>query len=164
MKNQIIVLLLLAGLTLCSCMKTVHTHQQVMQSFRNRDEVALRFGMPDEIMVKNGVAGWLYICDTVSNRALASRATNDQNYKFTNDSTGLRKAMVSQFSLHKRYMVFSFNQHGDVLAYSSRGVNIASKKNNTLGTVLLVTGLATVSAAIIFAATFRLDFSGLGGY
>ena len=164
MKNQMIILLLLAGLTLCSCMKTVHTHQQVMQSFRNRDEVALRFGMPDEIMVKNGVAGWLYICDTVSNRALASRATNDQNYKFTNDSTGLRKAMVSQFSLHKRYMVFSFNQHGDVLAYSSRGVNIASKKNNPLGTALLVTGLAASVAVIIFAATFKLDFSGFGGY
>jgi hypothetical protein len=135
-----------------------------MQGFRNRDEVAQRFGMPDEIMEKNGVTGWLYICDTLANKTLATRVVNDKNYKFAADSAIANKAMVTQFSLHKRYMVFNFNQQGDVLAYSSRGVSLASKKNNPLGTALLVTGVAASVAVIIFAATFRLDFSGLGGY
>ncbi|MFB9842702.1 hypothetical protein [Mucilaginibacter ginsenosidivorans] len=163
MKNQII-LFLLSSIALCGCTKIVHTHQQVMQGFRNREDVAQRFGRPDEIMTRSGVTGWLYICDTLSNRTMASRAANDKNYKFETDSAGLKKAMVPQFSQHKRYMVFNFNSQGDVLAYSSRGVSIAQKKNNPLGTALLITGVAASVAVIIFAVTFRLDFSGLGGY
>jgi len=160
MKNQIKVLFLLAGLSLCSCMKIVHTHQQVMQSFKNKESVLRQFGSPDEKREINGTTEWLYNCDSTSNFA-ASNTLVQRNggYNSVSDSSNNHTATVTQFTQFTKYIKFTFDPQGDVLRYNSHGVNFAEKKKNPVGTVLLVVGLAASVATLVAAVSFHDAFS-----
>jgi len=138
-----------------ACKTIVHTHQQVMLSYRTRGDVVKQFGSPDEMAENMGMKIWMYNCDRKPDKALQGRSTT-----VAMDSSKIHAPLVAKFTRHKRYMQFFFDQQGNVVSYSSRGVDLTQTKKNKTGTILLVTGLTLATAAAVFVVVVGLTMQG----
>ncbi len=158
MKKTLHVLFVLLGLiSLCSCSKVVYTHQQVLQSFRTRNDVAKQFGVPNEKITGEGIEMWTYNRDTLS----AVQAVNKPD-TLKNSHTAIDSLKANQYNRHDKYIKFTFDTAGNVTGYKSNGVNLSTTKKDNFGKGLLnvlgVTAVVIVIVGVTLAKDGNLDF------
>lgn len=144
MKNLTTALALSGILLLLSCTKTVYTHEQVLDSYKTKQDVARKFGRPTEKKTTNITEQWLY---KYAGHTAADRISNE------------KVAYVTEFGKYDRYLIFSFNNQGNVTGWDCEGVNFAYKKPNITGTALLVAGVIVfIIALFITVPDYKSSF------
>jgi hypothetical protein len=137
-----IIFLGLAGcISLCSCSKIIHSHEEVMSSFQTKDEVTRQFGIPDERRELHEVTEWLYNCDTIS--AFAASKTKVRRRGTLNNVYGTFEhpiTDVTEFTHYISYVKFDFDKQGKVISWDTREVNFAEKKLRVGATIAIVVG------------------------
>jgi hypothetical protein len=133
--------ILLFALVLCSCSKKLYTHQQVMQSFHNKDDVFKRFGSPDIKRTVDSTEVWIY------NRDISGK-TPQPVTKTTpvNDTT-----QISTAASRAVYVNFIFDHNENVIGYKSNGVDLSYVKKVSAGTNILNVLGATAIVVIVVA-------------
>jgi hypothetical protein len=147
MKNLITGLALLSLLSLCSCTKVVYTHEQVLSRYTNKQEVTKKFGIPTEKKVSDTTEAWLYRYDKHDS------FSNHSIDEFPNTQT----VTVTDFNRYKRYLVFMFDQKGNMVRYDFQGVDLAVRGKNTTGTIILVSAGALLVAGTIYSTVYIMD-------
>ena len=128
MKNLFTGIIILSMLSLFSCTRVVYTQQQVLSKYQTKEDVMKNLGIPTEKKSRDSTEAWLY-------RYWARNMfSNHSGQAFHNTQT----VTVTDFSHYNRYLVFVFDQKGNVIANKSYGVNLAKKKKNVIGTLALV--------------------------
>jgi hypothetical protein len=137
-----IIFLSLAGcISLCSCSKIIHSHEEVMSSFQTKGEVTRQFGTPDEKRELHEVTEWLYNCDTIS--AFTASKTKVRMHGIYNTVYGSLdhpSAIVTEFTHYICYVKFDFDKQGKVISWDSREVNFEEKKVRVGATIACVVG------------------------
>jgi hypothetical protein len=147
MKNLITGLALLSMLSLGSCTKVVYTHEQVLSRYTNKQEVTKKFGIPTEKKLSDTTEAWLYRYDKHDS------FSNHSVDEFPNTQT----VTVTDFSRYKRYLVFMFDQKGNVVRDDFHGVDLTVRKKNTAGTVILVSAGVLLVASAAYSTVRLLD-------
>lgn len=144
MKNLTTALALSGILLLLSCTKTVYTHEQVLDSYKTKQEVARKFGRPTEKQTTDSAEQWLYKYD---GHTPADKVSN------------VRVAYVTELGKYDRYLIFSFDNQGNVTRWNCAGVSFAYKKPNITGTALLVAGaIVFILALFITVPDYKRSF------
>ena len=133
--------ILLLALVVCSCSKKLYTHQQVMQSFHNKDEVFKRFGNPDIKRMKDSTEVWIYNHDVSGKSSQTPVKTTP-----VNDTT-----QVSAADPQSTYVNFMFDHDGNTIGYKSNGVDLSYEKKVSDGSNNLK-GLGTAAIVIVVVA------------
>lgn len=137
--------IILCILFLCSCTKRVYTHQQVMQSFQNKDDVLKRFGNPDQVKEGEGIEEWVYNQDKVSD---AGKSIKPDTIHATNEISDTLKA--TQPVKYNKYIRFIFNPDGTLAGYKSQGVDLSTVKKDSFGIALLkVLGIGALIVIVV---------------
>jgi hypothetical protein len=156
MKNLIKGLAFLCMLSLCSCTKVLYTQKQVMSRYKTQKEVLSKFGIPTEKRIsEDSTEEWLY-------KYNKKRAFNDHS---VNELTNTKTANVTNFTLYKRYVIFSMDKQGNVVSWKNVGMSLEERKKNTVGTIALVVGgVAFVTLMAVAAASdISIPYSFGGG-
>jgi hypothetical protein len=153
MKNLIKGIAVLSMLSLFGCTKVVYTHDQVLDNYTTKKDVMKRFGMPTEKRMIDSAEAWLY--------------RFDRKDSFTKHSVdeyqNVQTATVTDFNRYKRYLIFVFDQKGNVIRNDYQGVDLAVKKKNTGGTIVLIAagvGVILGATAIVMNDAFNGMTSG----
>lgn len=147
MKNLITGLALLSMLSLYSCTKVVYTHEQVLSHYTNKQEVTRKFGIPTEKKVSDTTEAWLYRYD--KNDSFSHHSFDE----FPNTQT----VTVTDFNRYKRYLVFMFDQKGNVVRYDFQGVDLTVKGKNPGGTIILASAGVLLVAGVIYGSVQMMD-------
>lgn len=150
MKKFITGIAILSMLSLFSCTKVVYTHDEVLSHYTNKQEVMKKFGPPTEKKISDTTEDWLYRYDSYNT------ITQHTIEQYHNTQT----ATVIDFSNYKRYLVFNFDQKGNVIRCDFQGVDLTVKKKDTAGTILLI----TAGAAIVLGSSIYITHHALDGY
>jgi hypothetical protein len=147
MKNFITgMVLLLSTLSLFSCTKTIYTHEQVLGRYQTKQDVMKTFGIPTEKKTNDTTEEWLYRYER-----------NDSFRKHSvEEFHNIQTANVADFNRYKKYLIFTFDQKGNVIRADFEGVDLAVKKADALGTIVLVVagaGIVLGAAAIAISNT-----------
>lgn len=110
--------ILLSAFVLCSCSNKLYTHQQVMQSLHNKDDVFKRYGNPDIKRMVDSTEIWIYNHD-ISGKAPQLVAKTSP----FNDSTQAPAAGPQNI-----YVNFMFDHMGNLVGYKSDGVDLSYVK------------------------------------
>jgi hypothetical protein len=129
MKKLAFLSMLAASLFMGSCSKEIYSHDEVMQTYRTKEDVIKQFGQPDEILASVDTVQWLYNCSPTSNFA----------------ATGTKVKIGGTYR--------SSNQ-GRVLDWKSSGKNFAQRKGKTLVNVAIIVGSVAIAIVIISALAF----------
>lgn len=136
---------ILCLLSLYGCTKKVYTHQQVMQSLHNKDDVLKRFGNPDQVKEGEGVEEWTYNQDKAS---VAVKSLKPDTIHATDEISDTLKAV--QPIKYSKYIRFIFNPDGTVAGYKSQGVDLTTVKKDNFGIALLkVLGIAALIVIVV---------------
>ena len=131
MKIMINGIVLVSTLVLFSCTKVIYTHEQVLDMYQTKAAVSKKFGLPTERKVSGSTEEWLY-----------QYKRNDSFTKHAIEETPNTKTVdVTDFNRYDRYLIFTFDKSGNVIRNDFKGVDLAVKKGNTVGTIVLVTGI-----------------------
>jgi hypothetical protein len=164
MKTLLIVLASVGGLiSLCSCSKQIHSHQQVMVSYHTKDDVLKQFGVPDEKREANHLTEWLYNCDTAS--ALHHSKTKvviNGTYNTVYGSLNHNTVTTDKFTPYNQYVKFTFDEQGKVVNWDSDNVNFEERKKKRGATIALVAGSAAAATLLILSLIVASDFSNWG--
>lgn len=133
--------ILLFAIALCSCSKKLYTHQQVMQSFHNKDDVLKRFGNPDIKRAVDSTEIWIYNRD-ISGKTKTSPVVTPP----INDSTQISKAVAQNV-----YVNFIFDHNENVIGYKSNGVDLSYVKKVSAGSNILNVLGATALVIVVVA-------------
>jgi hypothetical protein len=132
--------ILLTSLVLCSCSKKLYTHQQVMQSFHNKDDVFKRFGNPDIKRMADSTEIWIYNRD-ISGKTPQPVTKTMPVSDTTQNSTATSRAV---------YVNFIFDHNENVIGYKSNGVDLSYVKKVSAGTnILNALGVIAVIAVVV---------------
>jgi len=126
MKNFIKIPVFLWLLSLCSCTKVLYTHEQVLDSYKTKQDVQRKFGAPAERKINQNGEEWLY------------------TYDAEQQTQGLTTNTVTELGRYKNYVLFSFDNQGNITSRHAEGVDLSEKKVSALKTIALVAGLAVV--------------------
>lgn len=149
MKNLIKGLAFLSMLSLFSCTKILYTHEQVLIRYQTKKDVTGRFGAPAEIKAtEDSSEEWLYKFDTKG--AFTDHSSVEQ--------LNAKSITVTEFSRHKRYIIFSIDKQGRALVTQCRGVNLEERVKNPGGTIALVAGGVALVALMVVAVS-NITFS-----
>lgn len=164
MKTLLIVLASVSGLiSLCSCSKQIHSHQQVMVSYHTKDEVLKQFGPPDEKREAHHLTEWLYNCDATS--ALYHSKTKvvmNGTYNTVYGSLNHNTVTTDKFTPFNKYVKFTFDEEGKVVNWDSNHVNFAERKSQPAATVALVVGCIAATTVFVLSFVTLDDFSNWG--
>jgi hypothetical protein len=114
-------LLFLCLLVLFSCGKKLYTHQQVMQSFKTKDDILKHLGKPDEIKVGNEMEEWVYTKNIAYNKS----QKRDTIFATSAHSDNIKPARITTRS---KYIRFIFDEYGNVTGYKTLGVDFSQTK------------------------------------
>jgi hypothetical protein len=136
-----------------SCTKTIYSHQQVMQSYKTKNNVMRQFGPPDEkIKGKDFAEEWLYDADKASAFGKSKTKVKVNGTYYAHIDT-LHTKTVNEFTAYLTYIKFAFDDEGNTIKYeTSPGINFAEKKSNPVGTALIVVGAVGAMVAISVVA------------
>ena len=129
-------------LSVCSCTKVMYTHEQVLSRYTNKQEVTEKFGIPTEKKINDTAEAWLYRYDRHDS------FSNHSIDKFPNTQT----VTVTDFGRYKRYLVFMFDQKGNVVRDDFQGVDLAVRGKNTTGTIVLVSAGALLVGGVVYGS------------
>ena len=155
MKNFIAGLILTGMLSLFSCTKVIYTHEQVVDSYKTKDQVVKKFGIPAEELINGEVVEWLYPYDK----------NNLPGNHSISEVESVRTAHVAEFTSYRRYIIFSMDKQGEVIRWKGEGVDLAEKQKDPGATVMLVIGglgataLAVWGVSALAAASLENSFS-----
>ncbi len=149
MKSFTTWIVLAAGLSLFGCTTVLRTQDQVMGRYKTRQDVSANFGMPNERMLSDTAEDWLY---TYSSTEMGHSIAQNK---------ATETATVAQFGKYRRYIIFSFDKHGNVAQWYTQRADLTEKKVSAGKTVILavtVTGLALITA-VLMAETMTFNGS-----
>ncbi|HTK19603.1 MAG TPA: hypothetical protein VL442_08830 [Mucilaginibacter sp.] len=127
-------------LVLCSCSKKLYTHQQVMQSFHNKDDVFKRFGNPDIKRAADSTEIWIY------NRDISGKTPQSVAKTPPVNDTSQTSAAVPQ----NIYVNFIFDHNENVVGYKSNGVDLSYvQKVSAAHNILNVLGAAAIIIVVV---------------
>jgi len=152
MKNLTIVFALLNMLSLVSCRTVLYTHEEVIDRYKTKQDVARRFGNPNEKMVSDTGEAWLFVY-----RANRLRHVQEQSLA-TNTTT------VTTFGKYKRFVAYTFDKQGKVVRWQAEGVDLAERKVSAGKTIGLVVGLSALVIALAVIVVNSLSFNFGGSY
>jgi hypothetical protein len=148
MKNLTKGLALLSILSLFSCTKVLYTHEQVVGLYKTKQDVMKTFGVPTEKKTADSTEEWLYRYDR--HDSFRKHAVEE----FHN----AQAANVKDFNKYKRYLVFAFDRQGTVIRCDYEGVDLAVKKKDTAGTVvLIVAGVGVIAGITAYTMNHLFD-------
>ena len=140
MKNLITPLLLLGMLSLFSCTQVIYSHEQVMDRYKTKQNIAKVFGLPTEKITRDTSEKWLY-------KYSGSHSRDEYRNVSTLD--------VPEFGKYKRYVVFNFDKQGNVASWEYQGVNFAERGEDSAATVLA----ALFGGFLLFASILGVLYS-----
>jgi hypothetical protein len=146
MKNFITGIAFLSMLSLFGCTKTIYTHEQVLDLYQTKQDVIKKLGIPTEKKTSDTTEEWLYRYeryDTFKKHSVEA---------FHNTQT----VSVADFNRYKKYLIFTFDQKGNVIRSDSHGVNFAVKKVDAFGTVVLIAAGVGVVAGLTAIAVSNI--------
>ena len=147
MKKLIKGIALMSTLLLFSCTKTIYTHEQVLDMYQTKTAVSKKFGVPTERKMSDSTEEWLY-----------KYQKNDSFTKHAIEETpNAKTADVTDFNRYDRYLIFTFDKNGNVIRNDFKGVDLAVKKKNTVGTIVLVAGIVGVTVGLIAIASSAVN-------
>jgi hypothetical protein len=152
MKNLTIGLVLLSLLTLFSCRTVLYTHEEVVDRYKTKPDVARRFGNPNEKMVSDTGEAWLYVY----------RSTHFHHMQ--EQSLAASTTTVVMFGKYDRYVIYRFDKQGNVVQWKAEGVDLAERKVSPGLTIALVAGLSAVFIGLLVIIANSLSFDLSGGY
>ncbi|HEY9002843.1 MAG TPA: hypothetical protein VIM89_15930 [Mucilaginibacter sp.] len=147
MKKALPGFFILLSVLLCSCSKKLYTHQQVMQSFHNKDDVFKRFGNPDIKRMADSTEIWIYNHDVSgkTSQPIAKVPSTNDTTKVSTDSTQISTAQPPNI-----YINFMFDHTGNIVGYKSNGVDLSYVKKVSAGTnILNALGVIAVIAVVV---------------
>lgn len=137
---------------LCSCSKrVVFTHQQVLQSFHTKNDVAKRFGVPDEKKPGEKFEEWTYYRDTLGG---LNKINKGDTLKRVEGYKGTDSLRVGKYDIHDRYIKFIFDTTGIVEGYKSNGVNLSITKKDNFGKG--VVNVLEITAAVVLLLGYAI--------
>jgi hypothetical protein len=151
MKNLTMAIILLNLLTLVSCKTVLYTHEQVVDRYKTKPDVARRFGNPNEKMVSDTGEAWLYVY----------RSTHFHHMQ--EQSLAASTATVTAFGKYDRFIIYRFDKQGNVVQWKAEGVDLTERKVSPGLTIGLVAGLSVVFIAMLLIIANSLDFN-ISGY
>lgn len=132
--------ILLSAFVLCCCSNKLYTHQQVMQSLHNKDDVFKRYGNPDIKRMVDSTEIWIYNHD-ISGKAPQLVAKTSP----FNDSTQAPAAGPQNI-----YVNFMFDHMGNLVGYKSDGVDLSYKKKvSAAANILNVLGATAIIVLVV---------------
>jgi len=150
MKNRITGLMLLGMLSLFSCTKIVYTHEQVISLYKTKQDVTKTFGIPTEKKMNEGTEEWLYRYD---------KAGPHSSKEFQNTIT----TNVTEFNRYDRYIMFTMDKQGNIIRCDYVGVDLAVRKNNPAGTIVLIAaGVALITVGYLAAQSTTFTYNPIG--
>jgi hypothetical protein len=142
-------------LSLFSCTKVIYTHEQVLNRYQTKQEVINRFGMPTEKRKgEGGIEEWLYKFE--KHDSFTNHSVNAVNNTQTAD--------VTEFNSYKRCIIFTLDDHGNVLSWKFEKVDLAERKPAPGKTIALVLGSIVLVVALYGAAVLATNGVFSGGY
>jgi hypothetical protein len=152
MKNLTIGLVLLNLLTLFSCRTVLYTHEEVIDRYKTKPDVAKRFGNPNEKMISETSEAWLYVY-----RSNHFHHTQEQ-------SLAASTATVTAFGKYDRFVIYRFDKQGNVVQWKAEGVDLTERKVSPGLTIALVAGLSAVFIGLLVIISNSLSFNFTGGH
>lgn len=143
MENMITGIALFSMLSLFSCTKVIYTHDQVLSHYSNKQEVTKKFGIPTEKLTRDSTEEWLYRYDSYNT------ITQHSIEEYHNTQT----SNVMEFNRYQRYLIFIFDQKGNVTRCDFRGVDLSVKKKDTTATIALI----AAGAAVVFGSALYIS-------
>ena len=135
-------LILLSIIALPGCTKIIYTHQQVIDSYKTKDQLTKQFGIPTQKKMAGDTEEWLYRYEmSTTGKAVVRQAEN------------VRTADVTEFTLFKRYIIFDFDKQGNITGRRSEGVDFTQKEKAPGKTIALIGGCVAVTVAVVWVAT-----------
>ena len=143
MRNLIAAALaLLSIIALPGCTKVIYTHQQVIDSYKTKDQLTKKFGIPTQKKMSGDTEEWLYRYEMKSTgKPIVSQAEN------------VKTADVTEFTMFKRYIIFAFDKQGNITGQRSEGVDLTQKEKAPGKTIALIGGCVAVTVAVVWVAT-----------
>lgn len=133
-------------LLLFSCTKVLYTQDQVLSRYKTKQNVEKAFGMPTEKTMNDMAESWLY-------RYYRDTKNGNEVQPYVN----LHTDTVSVFNKYDRYLVFSFDNMGNVIKCDYTGVDLTVRKIKPGATLATVGGVALGVAVITFSIVFISD-------
>ncbi|HTD99202.1 MAG TPA: hypothetical protein VK668_07925 [Mucilaginibacter sp.] len=141
MKNLITGLALLSMLSMFSCTHVLYSHDDVLNKYQTKQDIAKQFGVPAEKKMGETSEEWLYI---FSSKTLIS--------------PHLATADVTVLGKYKRYIIFTMDLQGNVVRWYSEGVNFEVRKSAPGETIALIVGIvAVITVGAIAASHITFD-------
>ena len=143
---------IVGAMSLFGCSRVIYTNDQAMNKYKTKDDVLKQFGPPTE-KITDSLEQWLYRYGKVSKQPSQPTGYMEVKNASTKD--------VEVFTLYDRFIIFSFDQKGNVVQWYTKGVDF-TKKTFSLGrTVGLVAGsVATaVIAGVIIGNSMSFSFN-----
>lgn len=140
-----------ALILLCGCSKVVYTHQQVLQGFHTKNDVAKRFGVPDEKKTGENFEEWTYYRDTLG---ALNKINKVDTLKSVEKYKGADSLKAGRYGIHDRYIKFIFDTTGIVEGYKSNGVNLSTTKKDNFGKG--VVNVLEITAAVVLLLGYAI--------
>jgi hypothetical protein len=154
MKTLIKILAAVGVMTLFGCSKIIYTNDQVLSQYKTKDDVLKQFGPPTE-KITDTVEQWLYRYQKVSKQRSEPTGYMEVKNASTKD--------VEAFTFYGRFVIFSFDQKGNVVQWYTKDVDFTQKTfspGRTIGLVAGSIGAAVIVAVIIASSmSFKFDLS-----
>ncbi len=134
-------ILFLGVLFLFSCTSVVYTHKQVMDEFKNKEQIIARFGLPASKMTEGEYEQWYYDYGTESRSSTSSTFTkpevnNTVNINVnTNSNSGINwnnTAAVPKFNMGNSFGSTVTNTNNKFIKIIFKGDNVISWDSQSL--------------------------------
>lgn len=141
-----------ALLSLCGCATKRFSHQQVMQSYHNKDDVLKRFGKPDKRRIVDSTEVWFYYHYNGPNNfkpgstTVATVQPDTEKVAYNSADTLKAKQQIPA----NTSISFIFDKQGNVQGYKSQGVDFSYSKTDSFGiTMLKVLGITALVILVV---------------
>lgn len=99
-------------LLLNACGPVLYTHREVMDSFKTKQDLINRFGLPTEKRTDTDYEQWIYDCGSTV-RGITTPVYGNMS--------------VTRFNTYSKYMMFMLDGQGNVIRWQSNGVNLTQR-------------------------------------
>ncbi len=138
-------------------MKVLTTHTQVMDTYKNKKDVVLRFGQPTEKSQHEGTEEWIYNFGKINDKTTSEATVTTANvssadgsaYKSGNNISGNRATSGK----YRKYVKFTFDSSGEVKKWDSKRVDYTKIGPNKKATAWVVAATIVVVGLIVYGFT-----------
>lgn len=156
-----ILLLLMFISSLASCTSVKYTHEQVMDRYTTKSDIAEKFGVPTQKRYEGNIEQWYYDLGQVT-RSGSYRTNGNSNSTVnvvgntaTINTTYTPATVTNWTRTYNRYIIVMFDERGNVVNWKTKGVNYQVRVKSPVKTLLLLGGAAAAGGVLISTSTTK---------